>query len=111
MKINELQHYPRFVFNCSDGRCYSTADLDGLMYIKRENLDAPVDAFNTGETVSIVWDTEPNPIKYVIKKIDIRDIRYDTNENLYGIYEDDCTGVYGKEKFHLLSIFIFLEAI
>lgn len=111
MKIDDLQHYPRFVFSCSDGRCYSTAELKGLKYIKREHIDSPIDAFYTGEIITIIWDTDPTPVRYKVDKIDVRDIRYHTDEKLYGIHGDDCSVIQGKEKFHLMSIFVFLERI
>lgn len=111
MKVNDLQHYPRFVFNCSDGKCFSTADLDSLEFFRNSEQETKVNSFQTDAEISILWDSNPNPIKYRITKIDVRDLRYDTDEKLYGIYSDDCSHTYGKEKFELMSIFIFLDLI
>lgn len=110
MKINDLKHYPRFVFNFPD-KCFSTCDLDEFKHIKNDDHDFKVNSFKTGEIIKIKRDDKSEISEYRISKIDIRDIRYDTEEKLYGVWEDDCTTISGKEKFELMAIFIFLEDI
>jgi hypothetical protein len=111
MNLNDLQYYPRFVFNCSDGKCFSTDDLALLKDINIPHINK-IDQFRTGEEISIKWSDIDEPKQYIILKIDIRDIRYDSDEKLYGFHEDDCSAIStDKDKFHLMSIFIFLEAV
>lgn len=71
MNINTLNHYPRFVFNCSDGKCFSTLDLDHLQFITKKDYSTRIESFNTGEIVSIKWDDSPKFINYKVSKIDI----------------------------------------
>lgn len=87
MTINDFTHYPRFVFNTSDNICFSTADLDELKFFTHIPDNHKIKSFCTGEIIQILWKHIKYPIKYRISKIDIRDIRYDTEEKLYGIGE------------------------
>ncbi|RZJ81873.1 MAG: hypothetical protein EOO47_02675 [Flavobacterium sp.] len=111
MKINQLDHYPRFVFNCSDDYGFATDDLDLFKFFRNENDMYPITSFKMGEEVTLKRDDQDEPVLYKISDIQIRDIRYDTNEKLYGVYEDDRATYQNKEKFHVMSIFISLDLI
>ena len=111
MKINDLKHYPRFVISRPDGKCFSTLDLDELKYMNNDDHDSKINSFRTGEIIKVKWNDKNETLRYKIQKIDIRDLRYDTEEPLYGAWEDDCTSLSGMEKIELMAIFIFLEDI
>lgn len=111
MKINDLKHYPRFVFNCSDGYGFSTTDLEHLTHFRNDNDVYPITSFKIGDILTIKRSDLPDPVKYKVSNVEIRDIRYDTDESLYGVYDDDRAIYNDRNKFTLMAIFVFLETV
>ena len=109
---NSLPYYPRFIFNCNDGRCFSTGDLDLFRFIKKRGKDYDITSFASGEEVEIHWedDDEITTIAYVIDHIDIHQIKRDVDEPTKGLHINDCT-LSGKEKKWIMEIYIFLNTI
>ncbi|MDJ1495020.1 hypothetical protein QNI19_18925 [Cytophagaceae bacterium DM2B3-1] len=109
---NSLPYYPRFIFNFSDGRCFSTADLDWFTYIKDTGDDYPITSFVPGRLIDMKWTKENNELDirtYKVDKIEIHQIKYDLDEPTYGMNSNDCMGVAGKEKKWMMEIYVFLE--
>nr|WP_276904078.1 hypothetical protein [Pedobacter kyonggii] len=110
----DLPYYPRFIFNCSDDRCFSTGDLDYLKFIKEKGSEYEITRFKKGQILQITWE-EDNGKKlvkdYEVSDVEIAQIKYDVDEPTYGINSNDCTGIYGKEKKWLMEIYIFLKAL
>ena len=111
MNINNLEHYVRFVFNCSDGLGFSTDSPDHLKkYVKSRDYKYPNERFNIGDRIVIVWNDYGERV-YSVSQIEIRDLRYNTDENLYGMHEDDHQNITDKDRFSFMTIFISLTTI
>lgn len=113
-KASALPYYPRFIFNCSDGRCFSTADVDSLAHIKdaHDTYGSNVEQFVPGREVKITWATtagEPEVKRYTVDKIEIHQIKYDLDAPTYGMNSNDCSQIFGKEKKHMMEIYVFLK--
>ena len=111
---NALPYYPRFIFSCSDGNCFSTADLEQLKHIKDAGSEYDVSSFVPGRKINISWvnDAGQQEIKvYKVDKIEIHQIKYDLDEPTYGMNSNDCSAVFGKEKKWLMEIYVFLENV
>jgi hypothetical protein len=111
-KASSLPHYPRFIFNCSDGNCFSTADLDLLEHIKETSTDYEVSRFKKGQSLDITWtdDQGNRTVKtYEVSEIEIHQIKRDIDEPTYGINLNDCSTVFGDKKKVLMEIYIFLD--
>lgn len=75
---NSLPYYPRFIFNCSDGKCLSTGDLDFFKHIKEIETDYDITSFVPGRKLEITWatDNEEQEIKaYIINRIEIHQLK------------------------------------
>lgn len=68
---NDLPYYPRFIFNCSDGRAYSTGDLDLFKFIKEVGSENDIESFKPGQNIEITWNSEEGSIvkPYIVKSI------------------------------------------
>ncbi len=111
MNINDLDYYVRFVFNCSDELGFSTDCPDYLKkFVKTEDGKYPNDRFNIGDKIVILWQDHGERL-YFVSKVEIRDLRYDTSEKLYGMYEEDHANLSDKERFSFMTIFISLDAV
>lgn len=109
-----LPYYPRFIFNFSDGKCFSTCDLDEFKYIKEHEVDYDITRFVPGQKVDVSWVNENNEQEvttYSVNKIEIHQIKYDLDEPTYGINMNDCASVFGKEKKWMMEIYVFLDPI
>ncbi|MCF1192508.1 hypothetical protein LRR18_13010 [Mangrovimonas sp. AS39] len=112
-KTNDLPYYPRFIFNCSDGNCLSTGDLELFDFIKETGSEFEITAFKPGQSLDITWvdENEDQIIKtYIVNRIQINQIKYDLDEPTFGINSNDCTAIQGKEKKWMMEIYIFLDA-
>lgn len=110
MDINELKHYPRFVLNFGEKGAYSTGDLELFNFMRREHEDYPIENIDTGD-ILFVKDENGTEVKYEVVKINVRDILKDTNDKVYGVWGDDTLTITGRDKFFLMSIFIYLEPV
>lgn len=111
---NSLPYYPRFIFNCNDGNCLTTGDLELFKFIKEKGSDYDITRFKTGEQINISWvnDNDETEVKtYIIDHIDIHQIKYDLDEPTYGMNSNDCTGLAGKEKKWMMEIYVFLNKV
>lgn len=111
MKTNDLDHYPRFIFNCSDGRCLSTADLDFLKHFSKDDQPTNINSFNIDDIINIKWADLDGHLDYKVSKIEIKEIMYDTSEQILGMNKDDFNPVIGKDKFWLMGLYIFLDLV
>ncbi|ARV15354.1 hypothetical protein [Polaribacter sp. SA4-12] len=112
-EINELPYYPRFIFNISNGNCFSTADLEVLNNIKEKGRKGKINNFKKGQIISIseINENAENIVKtYKVLEIEIGEIKYEIDEKKYGINLNDCENS-GKDKIWLMEIFIKLELI
>lgn len=115
-KASSLPFYPRFVFTCNDdGKCFSTADLDYLRHIK--DADDPhghdITQFVPGQLLKFTWADNNDQVaikQYEVEKLEVHQIKYDTDEPTYGMNSNDCIEVAGKSKKHLMEIYVFLKA-
>ncbi len=103
MDIDNLKHYPRFVFNFSDGTRFAT--LDAALLSEFTDGGHKVDRFMVGDTV------EFRGREYTVTSVDVRDIIRDTGEVLKGIYKDDAETYSNHDKTALMSLFIRLDAV
>lgn len=113
-KASELPYYPRFIFNCSDEQCLSTADLELFEHIKETGSEYEVTRFKKGQSLDITWvDEQDNPIikTYIVSEIEIHQIKRDIDEPTYGMNKNDCTAVQGDKKKWLMEIYIFLDLV
>ncbi len=113
-KASELPYYPRFIFNCSDEKCFSTADLDLFKNIKETGNEYEVSRFKKGQSLDITWlDEHENPVvlTYKVSEIEIHQIKRDIDEPTYGMNLNDCHGVSGNKKKWLMEIYIFLDLV
>lgn len=110
MKINSFKQYPRFIFNCSDEYGFSTMDIEDFKHFKNDDDLYPISSLKIGDILSLKRADLETPVKYKISNIEIRDIRYDTEENLYGIYEDDRRYL-DEGKFILMAIFVSMDLV
>lgn len=111
---NSLPYYPRFIFNCNDGNCLSTADLELFKHIKETGSDYDISRFVPGQSISISWinDNEEKEVRsYVVNKIEIHQIKHDLDEPTYGTNMNDCTGIFGREKKWMMEIYVFLDLV
>ena len=109
-----LPYYPRFIFNCDDGNCMSTADLEFFEHIKETSSDYNISRFVPGQGIDIAWinDREEREVRsYRVKKIEIHQIKYDLDEPTYGLNSNDCTQIFGREKKYMMEIYVFLESV
>ena len=110
---NSLPYYPRFIFNCDDGVCISTGDLDTFEFIKEKGIEYNITSFRPGQKIDITLaDEEKQEIKsYVVEKIEIQQIKYDLDAPTYGLNMNDCTSRIGVAKKWMMEIYVFLKAL
>ncbi|RYE18308.1 MAG: hypothetical protein EOP45_14345 [Sphingobacteriaceae bacterium] len=111
---NALPYYPRFVFNCSNGECLSTGDLEFFESIKDLNSSYDITSFVPGEKINIYWpieNSEPEIKTYLINRIEIHQIKYDLDKAVKGENSNDCKLIYGREKKWLMDVYIFLDIL
>jgi len=109
-----LPYYPRFIFNCDDGKCFSTADLDELNYIKEGGTEYDVTRFVPKQILDISWSNGNGGLEtksYSVGKIEIHQIKRDLDEPTYGVNSNDCTSVYGRDKKWMMEIYVFLNLV
>ena len=114
-KVNNLAYYPRFIFNFNDGFCFSTGDLEELENIKESGkTDYKIARFFPEQKIDVMCINK-NDVqeirKYVVNKLEIKQIKYNLDEPTYGINMNDCTSIYGKEKKWLMEIYVFLDRV
>ncbi|MER3376528.1 MAG: hypothetical protein RIM83_17955 [Allomuricauda sp.] len=114
-KASSLPYYPRFIFNCSDDNCFSTADVELFDSIKETGSDYEVTRFKKGQKLDITWigENDETTVKtYRVSEIEIHQIKRDIDEPTYGINMNDCHGpVFGEKKKWLMEIYVFLELL
>ena len=113
-KATNLPYYPRFIFNCDDGNCMSTGDLEMFEFIKESESEYEITRFTPGQKIdiSLINENEEHEIRtYKVDKIEIHQIKYDLDEPTYGINSNDCTAIVGKEKKWMMDIYVFLNLI
>ena len=111
---NSLPYYPRFIFNFSDDKCFSTGDLDEFEYIKEHKQDYKISRFVPGQKVDVTFVNENNESEvgtYSVNRIEIHQIKYDLDEPTYGFNMNDCTSIFGKEKKWLMEIYVYLDLV
>ena len=111
-KASELPYYPRFIFNCSDDNCFSTADLELFGHIKETGSEYEISRFKKGQSLDITWiDEQDNQVvkTYKVSDIEIHQIKRNIDEPTYGFNKNDCTSVQGNKKIWLMEIYIFLD--
>jgi hypothetical protein len=110
---NSLPYYPRFIFNCNDGVCISTGDLENFKFIKEKGSEYDITSFRSGQKIEISLDDgDKQEIKsYVVDKIEIQQLKYDLDEPTYGLNRNDCVGRIGKDKKWMMEIYVFLKAL
>lgn len=117
-KASLLPYYPRFIFSCSDGKCFTTADLDELKDIKdADDVDDgygyDITQFVPGQRIQISWSAPDNGLEiktYKVDKIEIHQIKRDLDAETKGMNSNDCWGaVSGRTKKHMMEIYVFLE--
>lgn len=111
---NTLPYYPRFILNFDDGKCFSTGDLDQLQHIKESGINEGISQFFPGQIINATWQLENNKleaISYKVDKIEIRQIKYDLDEPTFGVNENDCYSLFGKEKKWLMEIYVFFKKL
>lgn len=112
--VNLLPYYPRFIFNCNDGMCLSTGDVELLDQLKEAGNGYPISRFVSGQRVRICWKTEiggQDVRTYVVNKIEIHQIKRDLDEPTYGTNSNDCIVNSGRDKNWLMEIYVFLDAV
>jgi hypothetical protein len=114
-KASTLPYYPRFIFTCDDGKCFSTADLDYLRDIKDadDKYEHDITQFVPGQLLKITWAADNNQTEvkyYEVDRLEVHQIKYDTNEPTVGMNSNDCTVIAGQPKKHLMEIYVFLKA-
>lgn len=109
MNINDLEYYPRFVFKCPDGKVISTADLDVFKNISHEYWHSGIYFFKTGDVINILRDDRKHPYSYKIYKIDIVDIKSDSDTTIKGMDATGSSEFVGKNKIIIMTINIELE--
>ena len=57
-KASELPYYPRFIFNSSDGSCFSTADLELFEFIKEAGSEYKISRFKKGQNIDVTTANE-----------------------------------------------------
>jgi hypothetical protein len=110
---NLLSTYPRFIFNCNDGRCLSTGDLNFIKKIKLKGFKGNIIQFIPEQEIEIPWTVEnKTELKtYKIESIEIRQIKYDLDEQHYGFNSDDCENIQGQDKTWIMEIYIRLNVV
>jgi hypothetical protein len=111
---NLLPYYPRFILNCSDGKCLSTGDLDIFKFITESSSDYNISRFYPGQRINIAWENgagEKEIKSYELKSIEVQEIKYDLDAPSYGLNSNDCMGLHGIEKKWMMEIYIFLDAV
>lgn len=109
---NLLPYYPRFIFNFSDGNCFSTGDLTEFQFIKEHKTDYEISRFIPGQKIDFTWEDEnENSIikTYTVNKIQVQQIKYDLDEPTYGINLNDCGVISGEKKKWLMEIYVYLD--
>lgn len=117
-KASLLPYYPRFIFSCSDGKCFTTADLDELKHIKDaddvdDGFGRDITQFVPGQRVQFSWLAADDGIEvkvYTVEKIEVHQIKYDLDKETKGMNSNDCSMISGKPKKHMMEIYVFLEA-
>lgn len=115
-KASALPYYPRFIFNCSDGRVFSTADVDLLKHVKDadDEYERDITQFVPGQIVNISWAAADNEVEvrsYEVDKIEVHQIKYDLDKPTKGMNSNDCAEISGKEKKHMMEIYVFLNPV
>ena len=114
-KAGDLPYYPRFILNCSDGNCFTTADIDEFEYVKEVGTDYDLSRFKINQKLEIQWvdDNDEQLLKkYKVSNIEIHQIKRDIDEPTYGMNMNDCSGgIAGRRKKHLMEIYIFLDSL
>lgn len=110
MNINDLEYYVRFVFNCSDDLGFSTDSSDQLKKFVKAKDGQTNKQFNIGDEIVIMWH-DYGERSYTVHQIEVRDLRYNTDEKLYGIYNDDHHINTDKERFSFMTIFVSLVSL
>lgn len=105
MKIAELPYYVQFVFNSSNGDCFSTADPEMFEFIKYADSGNPVNRLEIGHTITF----EPEGKSYIIEDIVIRHIVDDTDLHKYGFDMEGCTEMQGEAKEWFFSILVRMK--
>lgn len=109
MKVDQLQHYVKFIFRGSgDNECFSTTDINLLKLIRNKNSSKPIRELNIGDR--IYFDT-PDDKVYEIEDITIRHLVDDLELLKYGIDMEDCSEQQGEMKDWLFSILIDMQTI
>ena len=103
MRISELPYYVKFVFLCSDGGCYSTADITMLEHIKSAESGKPVSSLEVDNRITFAPNTDRI---YRITSVAIKHLGDDTELMRLGFDLEDSTSMQGKEKDWLLKILI-----
>lgn len=110
-EIENLSYYPKFIFNTSDGKAFSTTSLDTFKHLKEIGRNNKINRFVKGQNINITTTDESDNIEvklYEVTKIEIQNIKYEINEPDYGVNMNDSL-TEDKEKKILMEIYIFLE--
>lgn len=113
-KASKLPYYPRFIFNCSDGNRFSTADIELFKFIKESGTDNKVSRFKKGQKIDVsttIGNVEAEVKTYRVSEIEIQQIKYDTDEPTYGFNKNDSPSVSGNKKDWLMEIYVFLDLV
>lgn len=110
MKISELPFCSRFVFNCSDGFGFSTVNIEDFRQFKNKKDVFPISQLKPGEILSIKRAGFDTPVKYKITKIEVRDIKYDTEEN-HNFSFMSGTEYFNDGKLILMVILVFMDLV
>ena len=112
MKVNELNYCTIFEFVCSDGWGFATDNVELLKNLKDESNTHSIERFIVGDIIHIQRTDKGDTIKCKVARVDIRDIRFDTEEQLFGIWRDGFSEIHSnKEKIALLTIHVKLDII
>ena len=113
-KASLLPYYPRFIFNCSDGKCFSTADVDWLKDVKDSDYEGDITQFVPGQNINITWSVAEGGVEiksYSVNRVEVHQIKYDLDEPTYGMNSNDTMEVVGREKKHMMEIYVFLDEV
>lgn len=116
-KASSLTYYPRFVLTCSDGQCLATADLDYLLkYVRdaEDNYGGDITQFVPGQILKISWagvDNEVDVRSYKVDRVEVHQIKSDLDMPTTGDMSDNCRETFGKEKQHMMEVYVFLNAV
>ena len=108
---NKLPYYPRFIFNCDDGKCMSTGDLEYFRYFKESESKDDINKFKPGQQITINWEDGAELKTYQVDKIEIHRIKYDLDMPTRGMNLNDCAAIDGQEKKWMMEIYIFLKQL